>query len=198
MEEARSKLSDLFGDNLAVGDVEFSGDVQIAIDDDFLTAHLYTERDGDDFRLRFEEADIQAISERKGMALVPEQVAIVADYPLRAPIVLLLTDRARSLSLRHEPDDFWLRDAHRHVTWSFLLTERFGPEFATRVTDAQELRPGNTADERTMDFHNNAVGRRLVADGTRATALPEIVRTAPFVIRHPDQVQSFGEGNLAR
>jgi hypothetical protein len=197
-EAIRNKLKALFLDNTAVGDVVFSGDVTIGVDALDLVAHLYTERFGDGFRLRFRESDIQEISDRRRMGLVPEQIEIVSLYPLRAPVILLLTDQARTLAVTHEPDDIWLQDAHRHVTWSFLLTRSFGPAFASAVTDAQEMRPGNTPNERAMDFHNNAVGRKLYAAGIAPAALPRRIREDPEIIRHPDEVDSFGAERLLR
>ena len=93
---------------------------------------------------------------------------------------------------RHEPDDVWLRDALRHVAWSDSLTQTFGPDFAILVTDAQEMRPGNTPDERTMDFHNNAVGRQFAAARIPSGSLTMRVRKDPEITRHPDEVAHFG------
>jgi hypothetical protein len=132
------------------------------------------------------------------MELVPEQIQIVSRYPLRAPVILALTDQARALATEHAPDDAWLQDAMRHVIWSFLLARTFGPVFAATVTDAQELRPGNTPNERAMDFHNNAVGRRLLSENVPLAALPHRVRLDRDVIRHPDEVEHFGEDRLLR
>ncbi|WP_200389205.1 DUF6973 domain-containing protein [Thiocapsa imhoffii] len=194
----RHKLKELFFENKALGDVRFSGDVTLRIDEDEMVAHLYSEPVGEGFRLRFRESDIRDISESKGLALVPEQIEIVSLYPLRAPVILVLTDQARALAKRHEPNDVWLRDALRHVAWSYSLTQTFGPDFAILVTDAQEMRPGNTPDERTMDFHNNAVGRHFAAAQIPFGSLPMRVREDPEIIRHPDEVAHFGADRLLR
>jgi hypothetical protein len=66
------------------------------------------------------------------------------------------------------------------------------------VTDAQEMRPGNTPEERIMDFHNNAIGRKLFAAGVALETLAQQVRENPDMIRHPDQVDEFGEQRLLR
>jgi len=66
------------------------------------------------------------------------------------------------------------------------------------VTDAQEMRPGNTPNERAMDFHNNAIGRKLFAEGVVIDTLVQRVRKDPDIIRHPDEVDSFGEERLLR
>ncbi|NCC27999.1 MAG: hypothetical protein EOM22_07590 [Gammaproteobacteria bacterium] len=194
----RETLKALFLENHAVGEVAFSGDVILVIDGVDRVANLYTERVGETFKLRFREDDIRAIAQAKGLDLVPEQIEIVSLYPLRAPVLLMLTEQARTLATQSAPDDVWLRDAMRHVIWSFLLTRTFGPAFATRVTDAQELRPGNTPDERAMDYHNNAIGRRFVAENVPLAALPRRVRKDRDVIRHPDEVEHFGADRLLR
>ncbi|TFH20332.1 MAG: hypothetical protein E4H03_12420, partial [Myxococcales bacterium] len=103
--EIREGLEQLFAMNEVTGAALFEGDVKIPFDDGAMVAHLYTERDGDRFRLRFRESEIQAISERKQLDLAPEQVALVALYPLRVPALMIITEQARSLSLRHEPRD---------------------------------------------------------------------------------------------
>jgi hypothetical protein len=194
----REKLKALFFENHAIGEVEFSGEVILDIDGVNQVANLYTERVGETFRLRFREEDIRAIAQAQDMDLVPEQIEIVSLYPLRAPVILALTDQARALAARYAPDDVWLQDAMRHVIWSFLLTRTFGPDFAITVTDAQELRPGNTPNERAMDYHNNAIGRRFVSESVPLAALPSRIQKDPDVIRHPDEVEDFGEDRLLR
>jgi hypothetical protein len=196
--EIREELKRLFIENETVGDVQFSGDVKLKVEDEEIIAHLYTERQGKHFRLRFRDTDIANLSQRMQLDLAPEQVDIVSRYPLRAPLLLFITDQARDFSRQHEQQDVWRRDALRHVSWSFLLTKQFGAEFAKTVTDAQEMRPGNTPDERAMDFHNNAIGRRLFAKGEKLEALPQRVRQDPEIIRHPDQVEAFTEQRLFR
>ena len=198
VQEIRRKLKAFVLDNEAAGDVQFSGDVKLAVEEVELAAHLYTEQNDNLFRLRFRESDIQELSDRKNMGLAPEQIRIVSRYPTRVPVIMLVTDKANDLARRHEPSDVWLRDAHRHVTWSFLLTQHFGPDFATLVTDAQEMMPGNTPNERVMDFHNNAIGRKLFAAGVALETLAQQVRENPDVIRHPDEVYAFGEQRLLR
>ena len=197
-QELQRKIEELFLENKALSDLQFSGEVQLSVDEVEMVARLYSEREGKRFRLRFMEHDIQLISDAKGMNLAAEQVAIISDYPLRVPVIMVMTDRALDLARFHEPRDEWLHDAHRHVTWSYLLTQQFGPEFALKVTAAQEMKHGNTPDERTMDYHNNAMGRKLFAQGVALVALPRQVREHPDIIRHPDEVKSFGQSRLLR
>jgi hypothetical protein len=79
-----------------------------------------------------------------------------------------------------------------------LIPQGFGDLCASSVTNAQEMRLGNTPNERAMDFHNNAIGRRLFAEGEKLEALPQRVRQDPDIIRYPGDVKSFGEQLLLR
>ncbi|MFN0729846.1 DUF6973 domain-containing protein [Polaribacter gochangensis] len=69
------------------------------------------------------------------------------------------------------------RDAYRHMLWNALLahyyftisskSKRLG--FATLVTNLRESSPcgnANAIDSRAMDYHNNAIGRKVWDDGT--------------------------------
>ena len=186
-------LEELFIDNARVGNFEFRGQVLIRVQDLTLPAQLYTERQGDHHRLRFSRDDVRALAAGAKVELSEEQIEIVSLFPIRVPFLIRATRRARSLSRESFPSDLWLRDALRHISWSYLLTQEFGSEFAREVTDAQETRPGNTPDERSMDFHNNAIGRQFAGNGTPLADLPRLVRFHPDVIRHPDEVASRTE-----
>lgn len=183
-------LEELFFENALVGNFEFRGDVVMKIHDQTFPALLYTERRGDQFRLRFSREDVQTLVDAADVNLSDEQIDIISLYPLRVPFMIEITREARTLSKRTYPDDPWLRDAMRHVSWSFLLTQEFGPEFAKEVTDAQETKAGNTAAERSMDYHNNAMGREFAGANRRLTDLERLVRSHPDVLRHPDEVAS--------
>lgn len=67
------------------------------------------------------------------------------------------------------------KDAYRHILWNALLAQyyvtlisskqiRIG--FAKDVTDAYESCGNNAIDSREMDFHNNAIGRKIYDDNT--------------------------------
>jgi hypothetical protein len=193
MLEILAGLEELFLENALVGNFEFSGDVVMRAQNVTLPARLYTERQDDHFRLRLSKADVRILVEAAEVDLSEEQIDIVSLYPVRLPSLIEITRQARSLSKESYPRDTWLRDALRHVSWSYLLTREFGPEFAKEVTDAQETKVGNTPDERSMDYHNNAVGRRLAGHGTLLTELPRLVRSHPDIIRHPREVGSRTE-----
>lgn len=52
-------------------------------------------------------------------------------------------------------------DAFRHCYWSALLSRDIGYAKACEFTNAHESYPGNAANEKAMDLHNNSVGLKL-------------------------------------
>jgi hypothetical protein len=183
-------LEELFLANELVGDFEFSGEVLVRIDDTTLPALVYTERQGKYFRLRFSKPDIEKIALAADVALSDDQIDLVSLYPLRVPDLIRITDEARDYSHKEFPKQPWLEDALRHVSWSYMLTEEFGSEFAKQVTDAHEKNPGNTPNEHLMDYNNNAVGRIFAEDGVPFDELPLHVLAHEAIVREPDEVEA--------
>ena len=194
--EVLEGLEKLFSENQTEINFAFAGDVKVVVNDTTQIARMYTERNGQRSRLRFERADIESIANKMKLVLAPEQIDIVSLYPLRVPAIILITQQARELSQLHEPADIWRKDAHRHVTWSFLLTKMFGADFAQLVTDANEMKDGNTDDERAMDFHNNAIGRRLASAGVTEKELANRIKIDSDIIRHPAEVKKRSPSQL--
>lgn len=191
-------LIDLFDDNISTGDFEFSGTVQMKLGAENISAKIYTERKGDEFRLRFSEDDVRNAAAAMHIHLADDQVTMVSYFPLRIPLIALITERARQISLRFFSGDLWRQDALRHTIWSFMLTQSFGPEFAKVVTDAQESKPGNTHYERLMDYNNNAVGRTLVKEKVKLQQIPHIVITDPRIVLSPQAAKARGERKLLK
>ena len=189
---------DLFDDNRASGEFEFRGSVQINVGKNNIPARIYTERRDEEFRLRFDELDVRSVAKEMKIQLADDQVVMVSYFPLRVPIIVVITERARELSLRYYADDLWKQDALRHTTWSFMLTQTFGFEFAKLVTDAQEAKPGNEYYERLMDYNNNAVGRAWVAEKVQLGQIPHLLLTDPRVVLSPEAAKARGEGQLLK
>ena len=65
-------------------------------------------------------------------------------------------------------------DAYRHTIWNALLADKYftisakNPRiaFAKAVTDTYESCTGGDADSKEMDYHNNAIGRKIWSDNT--------------------------------
>ena len=188
--EVLEDLDELFLSNNSTRDFEFSGEVLVRVDDSTLPALIYTERQGEQFRLRFSKPDIGKIAEAAEIELSDEQVDLVSLYPLRVPAIIDITEAARDFSKSEFPTQPWLEDALRHVSWSFRLTQEFGAEFAKQVTDAHETQLGNTPNEHVMDYNNNAVGRIFAESGVRYEDLPLHVLAHEDIVRSPDEVET--------
>jgi len=188
------RLETLFDKNEVIADFNFSGYVSVQVQKDVsVGALLYTERlDGGVRRLRFKREDLQQIVEKADVRVSDEMLDVLSEYPLRAPVILLVSHKAKQdAEAKKKLDSSYPDDAFRHINWSYQLAQLFGPEFAKRVTDSHETLGGNTPNERLMDFHNNAVARLLVADGVEIEALEGIILTDSRVIRSPDDVPSY-------
>ena len=155
-------------------------------------AYLYTVRENGVASLRFEEKDIRKMADIFNLELSDDEVGIIANYPLRAPIIMRITSDAKETSRNaHKRDRSVPEDAYRHVLWSYLLTQKFGEAFAETVTDAHEVLPTNTAEERKMDFHNNRIGREYAQRGVKRERILWLVKNDENVIKKPGDVRRF-------
>lgn len=188
----------LFNDNQVDGDFNFSGKVQIKVNQKNVPARIYTEGYEGVFRLRFSEEDVRTVAREMQLVLADDQVDMVSHYPLRIPVIAYLTEKARHYSLQYFAPDIWKQDALRHTMWSYMLTDAFGPEFAKMVTDAQETKPGNEHYERLMDYNNNAVGRALVAEKVKFEEIPRRVIQDRRIILSPEDAKSRPVNSLLR
>ena len=150
-------------------------------------AFLYTTAGKNGPVLRFAEDDIRRMADTFQLELSDDEVNIIADYPLRAPTIIRITSDAKESSQNaHRRNRAVPEDAYRHVLWSYLLTQKFGKEFAEMVTDAHEVLPTNTAAERRMDFHNNQIGRQYALRGETRNRILWLVNNDPRVIKKPE------------
>jgi len=188
----------LFQHNQTEGGFEFSGKVFVKVGCEQVPTRIYSERMGREFRLRFSEDDVRAVAKVMRVHLSDDQVDMVSLYPLRVPVIALITERARKISVKYYNGDHWKQDALRHTLWSFMLTEAFGPEFAQIATDAQETKPGNEHFERLMDYNNNAVGRAFVEEKVKLADIPRLVLEDPRVVLNPDDAKFRPKGQLLK
>ena len=80
-------------------------------------------------------------------------------------------------------------DAYRHTIWNALLANNYFTLiakwkrilFAKQVTDLYESCTGADADSKTMDYHNNAIGRKIWDDNTSHIKILGI----PVALRRP-------------
>lgn len=119
--------------------------------------------------------------------LTEREINFAARFSKEAPEIARITQEARMKSkLAHSRDPKVPEDAYRHVLWAYLLTKRFGPEFARKVTITHEVGPtGNTQAEKRMDINNNSVGIRYANLGLSEEDVLRRVLADPAVIKEP-------------
>lgn len=147
------------------------------------------EREGTDgTRILLNRADVEELSRAYLYPLTATEIDLVARNPHRAPALLRLSEKASRAALAElARDRKFPHDAYRHVYWSWLLTHEFGAAFSEEVTNAHEI--GATyeigAENRDMDFQNNAVGRAYALAHVPESELVRRVLSDPAVIRQP-------------
>jgi len=182
----------LFTETNVKADIDFQGQVTLMIADKPAEIRLYTISKSGYSALRMDEHDMQRVVDAHNLEPAPREVQIICTFPTRAAKIIEITEYAKIVSKQaHQNDASVPEDAYRHVLWSYLLTKAFSPEFAQRITDAHETLPGNTREERKMDFHNNEVGRQFAQSGISEKGILYRVKTDQRVIRHPDNVKDF-------
>ena len=141
----------------------------------------------DTYAILLNREDLLPLLDRFEEKLTEAEVDVIAAYPLRAVRLLEIKDRAESMSKRAFMLDATVpQDAYRHILWSFLLTKAYGEDFAKQVGDAHEKGDtGNTASERLMDLHNNAIGRKYAAEQIVERTVLQRVLSDPEIRREP-------------
>lgn len=191
--EASAKLvllqvENLFQQNRAVG-LSLSGIAKIAIDEERVQLGVKTVEKKDSVYLQFEQADILQAAKIFEIDLAEKEAEVIATHPSLVPDMIRITREARQKSRAYRSKDkSFPEDAFRHVYWSYHLTRALGSAMAQQITDAHETAPGNTANERAMDYHNNEIARSLAKTQLSESQLLKLVLTSDEIIRHPGEV----------
>jgi hypothetical protein len=161
----------------------------LGLDDKELQVRMFTERIADTTFLRFNPDDILVAAQQLDLDLVQQEADVIARHPGKALAMIKITRDAKRLSVMEKSrNSSFPEDAFRHVYWSYTLTREFGAELAKEITDAHENEPGNTPQERKMDYHNNEVARSYAATALTLEDLKSRALTSPEIIRHPSEV----------
>lgn len=190
--EASSKLileqvQNLFTMNKAVG-LDMKGLANITIDQEEVILGVKTVAYGDSVRLQFNQKDIANTAALFNLELTDQEAEVISNHPSMVPNMIRITRDAKNKSVAYRrADRSFPEDAFRHVYWSYHLTRQLGPELAKQITDAHETAPGNTSKERSMDFHNNEVGRDLANTNLSETQIRNLVLNSANIVRQPSQ-----------
>lgn len=183
------ELKHLFAKNRTPLDLEIQAITVLNIDDRELKVRLFTEREHDTTYLKFDHNDILQAAKKFDLDLTEAEAEIIANYPSKVPAMIKITRDAKRLSQNEKSKNSnFPEDAYRHVYWSYHLTKAFGPELARQITDAHETVPGNTKNERLMDYHNNEMGRRFASENLSVDEIKSRVIQAKEIVRSPEEI----------
>ncbi len=190
VKEVLQRVNKLFNENNTETRFDFNGDVLLSMEGKTASVKLYTVQESGMTTLKFNIDDIMKASKIFEVDMVEAEAKVVSDYPMRVPMMIKITRAARRISENAKKADGSIpEDAYRHVYWSYHLTKEFGPQFAEQITNAHETAPGNTKQERQMDYHNNEVGRKYAQENLPEDQIFHQVLHAPEVIRRPQLVK---------
>lgn len=188
--EILTEVKTLFHENKTPIDLEINVNVLLGMDQKEVEVGLYTERKEGLTYLKFDDDDIMAAAKSFDLDLAEKEAAIIAEYPSKVPAMIKITRDAKRLSkMEKAKDHSFPEDAYRHIYWSYNLTKAFGPDLAKEITDAHETTPGNTKQERLMDFHNNEVGRIYADETLTIEVIKQRVLQSSEIIRTPNQIR---------
>jgi hypothetical protein len=182
------QVESLFQQNKAFG-LSLSGTAKIFIGEERVKLALKTIDKRDSAYLQFDQADILQAAKTFDLELAEKEAEVISNHPSLVPDMMRITGDARQKSRAYRSrDKSFPEDAFRHVYWSYHLTREFGYTIAKQITDAHETAPGNTANERAMDYHNNEIARALANTKLSEAQIVNLVLTSNDIIRQPAEV----------
>lgn len=188
--EVLLQVEALFQQNKAFG-LSLSGTAKIFVGEERVKLALKTIDKGDSVSLQFDQADILQAAKTFDIELAEKEAEVIANHPSLVPDMMRITGDARQKSRAYRSrDKSFPEDAFRHVYWSYQLTREFGYTIAKQITDAHETAPGNTANERAMDYHNNEIARDLAKAELSEAQILNLVLTSNNIIRRPAEVSN--------
>ena len=184
--EIFAEVKTLFDESRSTINLDIQADVLLEIDDKEIEVGMFTERKDDTTYLRFDANDIWKAAEIFELELGEKEAEIISKYPGKVPALIKITRDAKKFShVEKSKNKQFPEDAFRHIYWSYNLTRELGPKLAKEITDAHETVPGNTPQEREMDYNNNAVGQKYASKSMDVEAIKDLVLHSEEVIKHP-------------
>jgi RHS repeat-associated protein len=143
-------------------------------------------------------AAVSAFLYSKGMEKTEQKV--VSENPIGATLIYMADNQETAEKFAQGSGLPGLHngtaDALRHSTFNALMTRTAGEEVAKKFGDAhEEDRPGQPTSEKTMDLHNNSVGRQVALDNPNAT-VQELVNILVDKIKNGELKVLDSKGNV--
>jgi len=187
--DVRQSFVDIVETNCTRADMRFSGTLVVVTGTETAYIPVESVTRGECTTLMIDPGRVRGLLRAGDIDFTEAEVRIVAEHPLRAPETIRLAGIARRAASELDRSILGFpKDAYRHVYWSYLLTQRFGAEYAQAVTDAHETIEFNTREEAAMDIINNTIGRRYALEGIDENELLKRVLTAPDIVRSPSEM----------
>lgn len=165
--------------------ISLDGEAEFFTSGKYYKVRMTTKKVGTQTKIVFNKNDVRSLSPLFAKLLSDAEIGVIADYPLRAPFLLFAKEYAETeskIALATNPAS--PEDAHRHVLWSYILTKKFGADFAKLVTDAHEKGDtGNSTEERKRDYYSNSLGRDFAQRGIDEDKIYGLVLSNPKVRR---------------
>ena len=159
------EMAEIFRTGKTIIPINFSGISYFSISKEPVKAMITTVHDGEGYyHLVVNKEFFKSIAWLMADNLTDAEASLLSVNPVRLPKLLNIMNDAKRESERYRNVKGIPEDAYRHVLWSYLLTMKYGPEFAKAVTDAHEEGDDtNTEAEHRMDYNNNTIGREYAA-----------------------------------
>jgi hypothetical protein len=189
LKEIVNQLWSLLTDGTTKIPVYFSGITTFSINQAPVKAKVNTYKTPEGYyKIRINPEVLKSIAWQMNEELTDAETALLADNPFKIQDLFSIMATARNASEKYKNSDMIPEDAYRHVLWSYLLTTKYGPEFAQKVTDAHEEGDlSNTEAEHEMDYHNNAIGREYALKKYNKTEILSRMLNDTRVIRTPKE-----------
>lgn len=187
--EIFAEIKNLFRENKTPMDLEINTEVLLGIDEKEIKVGLITERYDGWTYLKLDDEDIIMAAQSFDLDLAEKEAEIISGYPSLVPAMIKISrDAKRTSQYEKSRDNSFPEDAYRHIYWSYHLTKEFGPELAKKIMDAHETAPGNTKNERMMDYHNNEIGQKYANEVISIEEIKRRVLQSKEVIRWPEEI----------
>ncbi len=179
------KISTLAHTGKTIVPIKFSGIGSFVIGTELVKAMIKSKQNSEgEYTLVVNKEFFKTIAWLMADKLTDAEAALLSVNLVKVPKLLKIMNTAKKESEKFKADDGIPEDAYRHVLWSYLLAEEYGPVFAKQITDAHEQGDDtNTKAEHRMDYNNNEVGRSYALKQYKRHEILTYLLLDPNVIR---------------
>lgn len=147
-------------------------------------AKLLTDSEKGKWVFRLDPGDLKAVSLYFEEPLSEHEIKHLVRHPFRVAELMEIRDSVKTqCAQQREKDRKYPEQAHRHVLWSYLLSQKFGAEFSKSLLENFQKDQEHSEAQHAMNFSNHRVGREWAQASLKEDELLERVRKSEEVIR---------------